>query len=408
MRIAWVIAAAVLVVGLGLGARYFLVGEDDPNNQVELPDGVEVNVEDTLNTVQDTVNDAMEDASTLPETVADTMADAGQQVEDVVADTLNNQLATLDESGELRFTLPLDCPVYGQDCYILKYVNAGLVTEPRDYACGSLTDPDHQGTDFRLIDYVEMERGVRVIAAAPGTVVEVKDGMPDANFRLFGRSAVTDRGLGNRVVINHGDGMVTVYGHMKRGSVVVAPGDSVARGQMLGLVGMSGLTEFPHVHFEVNERGSYIDPFTSGLQHEGCELDGETLWHSDVEQMLRYPRTLVMRQGFADEALNRAAVEYALFNQTISRNADALVFHVYLAGIQPGDAFIAEITGPNGERFVKSGSTFDSFQQSRLLAIGKQDLVEPLPAGTYTATFRYYRGGSNDVILPIESTVLVE
>lgn len=401
MRVALGIAAVILVVGLGLGARYFLTEEEEPTNVVDIPDSIE----STVDQADDGMTDVMD---TVQDTMSDTMSDMQDTAEDTISDVLPDQLAAVEETGELRFSLPLDCPVYGQDCYILNYVNAGLQSDPRDYTCGSLTYGEHRGTDFRLIDYVQMEQGVRVVAAAPGEVVEVRDGMPDANYRLFGRSAVTDRGLGNWVQIAHGDGTVSIYGHLKRGSVVVGAGDQVVRGQMLGLVGMSGLTEFPHVHFEVNDRGSFLDPFTGGLQHEGCNLDGGTLWRADIEETLRYPRTLIMRQGFADEALNRASVEYALFNEEISRNTDALVFHVYLAGIQPGDAFIAEITGPDGQRFVKSGSTFERYQQSRLLAIGKQDLVEPLATGLYTATFRYFRSGTNDEILFVDGQVTVQ
>lgn len=413
MRIAAAIGAVILLVGLGLAARYFATDDGTSLDLTDLP--------------------TPQPQATSPET-----SDAGGQVaqtpplppaqpegsdlpplpgQDGTSGTQPQQNATesapmmSEEEGPLRFSMPLDCPVYGEDCYILNYVNAGLETDPRDYSCGSLTYADHRGTDFRLLTERQMQAGVSVLAAAPGTVEQAHDGMPDANYRLFGRAAVADRGLGNRVVIDHGDGIKTIYGHLKRGSVAVSAGDVVARGQMIGQVGMSGLTEFPHVHFEVSELGSFVDPFTSALRHEGCGLAGDSMWQPETLAKLRYLRTVVIRSGFADETLNRAAVEYGLFNNgPISANATALVLHVYVAGIQEGDAFVAEITDPTGARFVKSGSAFSQFRQSRLFAIGKQDLIDPLVPGIYTGEFRYYRkdaSGEPVLLLTVNESVEV-
>lgn len=417
MRIAAAIGVVILLVGLGLAARYFAT---DGGTSLDLTNIPEPQQEESqpqeTSQPDDMAQSQVPELPPLPTDGQESTAMSNQNQGtasngDPQQNASNAPPIMSEEEGPLRFSMPLDCPVYGEDCYILNYVNAGLETEPRDYSCGSLTYAEHRGTDFRLLTQKQMEAGVRVLAAAPGTVEQVHDGMPDANYRLFGRTAVSDRGLGNKVVIDHGNGLKTIYGHLKRGSVAVGPGDVVARGQMIGHVGMSGLTDFPHVHFEVNELGSFVDPFTGGLRHEGCGLVGESMWQAETLAKLRYLRTVVIRSGFADEPLNRAAVEYGLFNDgPISANSTALVLHVYVAGIQEGDAFVAEITDPTGARFVKSGSEFSQFRQSRLFAIGKQNLAEPLIPGLYIGEFRYYRknaSGEPTPILTISETVEV-
>jgi len=81
-----------------------------------------------------------------------------------------------------------------------------------------------------------------------------------------------------------------------------------------------------------------------------------------------------------------------------------------MAGIQPGDGFVAEITAPDGSRFVKSGREFDDFQMAELLAIGRADLVEPLQPGVYVATFSYFRQdetGQDVEVLNFEDSIRV-
>jgi murein DD-endopeptidase MepM/ murein hydrolase activator NlpD len=65
-------------------------------------------------------------------------------------------------------------------------------------------------------------------------------------------------GYGEMVEINHGDGFVTRYGH--HAEVVVATGDIVKKGQVIGKMGSSGRSTGPHVHYEVLKNGRHVDP----------------------------------------------------------------------------------------------------------------------------------------------------
>lgn len=71
-------------------------------------------------------------------------------------------------------------------------------------------------------------------------------------------------GFGKLVILDHGDGVETYYAHQQR--IDVSVGDQVAAGHQLGLVGSTGRSTGPHLHFEVRVEGSPVNPET----HEGC------------------------------------------------------------------------------------------------------------------------------------------
>lgn len=72
--------------------------------------------------------------------------------------------------------------------------------------------------------------------------------------------AGNEAGLGNTVTLLHGYGMRTIYGHMDR--IKVRTGQPIRRGDVLGWVGSTGLSTGPHLHYEVEVRGSSVDPLT--------------------------------------------------------------------------------------------------------------------------------------------------
>jgi hypothetical protein len=71
------------------------------------------------------------------------------------------------------------------------------------------------------------------------------------------------------VMVDHGDGLVTVYGHSSR--LLVKPGDTVKAGQILGLVGSTGHSTGPHLHLEIHVDGKAVDPVPWFKQH-GVDL----------------------------------------------------------------------------------------------------------------------------------------
>ena len=65
-------------------------------------------------------------------------------------------------------------------------------------------------------------------------------------------------GYGREIVIDHGYGVKTAYGHLS--GFAVTEGQQVTRGQVIGYVGMSGRSTGPHVHYEVRVRNTPVNP----------------------------------------------------------------------------------------------------------------------------------------------------
>ena len=82
-------------------------------------------------------------------------------------------------------------------------------------------------------------------------MVAAVDGLPDSPPGAMPAGIALEETDGNHVVLNLGHGRYALYAHLKPGSVRVKKGDLVRRGQVLGLVGTSGNSSEPHLHFHV-------------------------------------------------------------------------------------------------------------------------------------------------------------
>ena len=185
-------------------------------------------------------------------------------------------------AAALELSLPVDCEM-GKQCYIQNFVDRDPGPDYADFTCGSLSYDGHKGTDFRVATLAEMEEGVAVIAAAPGRVRAIRDGVDDLGAKAF----PSGKDCGNAVVIAHDGGWETQYCHLRKGSVAVQGGDRVAAGAHLGLIGFSGNTAFPHLHFSVRKDGAPIDPFGAQEMTAACALpDTDSLWAEKAREDL--------------------------------------------------------------------------------------------------------------------------
>jgi hypothetical protein len=261
-----------------------------------------------------------------------------------------------------RLALPLACTP-GRDCWVANYPDDDPGPGVRDYACGRLSYDGHDGTDFALRDLRAMADGVEVRAAAPGIVGGVRDGVEDRSVREAGRASVRGRECGNGVRLEHAGGWTTQYCHLRRGSVAVRPGAAVAAGALLGKVGLSGATEFPHLHFGVRHGARAVDPFAGAAPGAGCGAAGEALWDAPARAALRYARGVLFNYGAAAEAPSPEAARGGAYRALrIAADAPLLAIWAEAFGAEPGDALELRLEAPDGRVLLEQSARMERAQ----------------------------------------------
>ena len=250
--------------------------------------------------------------------------------------------------------LPVRCAL-PRECFIQNYVDHDSGPGRRDYQCGFLSYDGHAGTDFRVRDLPAMEAGTLVVASAAGKVAGVRDGEPDVSVNERGRAALNGKDAGNAVRIEHGDGWETQYSHLRKGSVRVRVGEQVVAGTPLGLIGLSGRTEFPHVDFVVRRAGKVVDPFNP--DHADCGKAKSSLWSAAALQALDYVASGELIAGFSTEPARREAAEAGQYAMTtIAGDVPLLAFWVELFGVLPGDRLQMRIEDAAGQVIARGES----------------------------------------------------
>jgi peptidase M23-like protein/Big-like domain-containing protein len=159
-----------------------------------------------------------------------------------------------------------------------------------DYNGGTRTYDGHRGTDYALYPFSwnQLDAGeMQVIAAAAGTIVSKANVDPtDHNCN------VSSSDPWNYIALQHTDGRMTIYGHMRYNSLTSKGiGQTVAQGEYLGTAASSGNSSGPHLHFEARYGGfssaEWVDPYA------GPSSQPESLWAS--------------QRPYFDSAINRLA-----------------------------------------------------------------------------------------------------
>ncbi len=151
----------------------------------------------------------------------------------------------------------------------------------QDYSCGTHTydlesEYNHEGTDYFLWPfpwYKMVNDEVEVVAAAPGILLHKQDGNFDQHCDLNSEEW-------NGVCVLHDDGSTSWYIHMKKNSLTEKNvGEEIVQGEYLGIVGSSGSSFAPHLHFEVLDADeNKIDPFFGPCN----ETIGDSWWEEQL------------------------------------------------------------------------------------------------------------------------------
>ena len=310
--------------------------------------------------------------------------------------------------------LPVDCTL-GRTCYIQQYFDRDPANGAvQDHACGAMANDGHGGTDFAVTSMSQVRAGVTVIATAPGVVLGTRDGMADISSLSDAAPDLDGRDCGNGVVIDHGDGWMTQYCHLRQGSVVVEEGQRVAMGTPLGFIGMSGRASFPHVHLTVRRGEEKVDPFAPRPgPAPACAASAESeaaVAEPDADAGPRRPMARpggreglwleappyvpggLLAVGFADRVPAIAEVREGLQSPDVTApKTPAMVIWGYAFAGKQGDEIEIIFEGPEGE----IGRHVDVLEKSQpfvLRAYGKRTPEAGWPWGVYRGTVIHRRG----------------
>lgn len=297
----------------------------------------------------------------------------------------------------IALALPVDCDI-GRTCFVQSYSDADAGPGVRDFACHGRSYQGHDGTDFRLTSMAAQRAGVAVRAAADGVVLRMRDGVDDVSVR---QRPVTDgQDCGNGLVVDHGGGWQTQYCHLAKGSLVVRPGQRVAAGAPLGRIGLSGNTEFPHLHLTVRENGRAVDPFAYGATPGSCG-GGRSLWR----QTPAYVRGAVLQAGFAAGPVTMDRAQDGGIAGPDARSP-ALVAWVQAIGLEAGDVRRLTLTAPDGG--VVADATEPALDRDKAQVIqfaGRRMRGDGWPPGRYVARFTVVRAGRTVIDRRFEVTL---
>ncbi len=291
------------------------------------------------------------------------------------------------------FGPPVTCEV-GKDCFLQQMADMDPGQGATDPFCGSATYDGHTGLDIRILSMADIARGVPVIAMAAGTVAGTRDGEPDRLVQTAeDRKAIAKRECGNGVVIDHGQGRVTQYCHLRQGSVRVKPGDTITSGQQLGEVGASGLAQFPHVHAELRVNGKPVDLMTGRSLAEGCErTQGKSLFTSDFAEILGTGDAVLLAAGFAAGPVDHGKLAETGAPAAPSSTSPALTGWAWFANLRKGDRMRLRIEGPGGAMISETATEpLDRTKATYSAYAGKRGT----PAkGAYTMKIELLREGT--------------
>ncbi|MFN8346012.1 MAG: peptidoglycan DD-metalloendopeptidase family protein [Spirosomataceae bacterium] len=250
----------------------------------------------------------------------------------------------------LRQRAPLDYTYYG----LSFFVDHNLATGPvLDYNGGNRTYDGHTGTDISPQPYqwdmMDNSR-VEVIAAAAGTIVLRQDGNYDR------RCSSDPNFVGNAVILQHSDGSQTWYWHLKNGSVTnKTVGQTVQQGEYLGIIGSSGMSGGPHLHFEVrNASNQIVDPFagpSNTTTNTSLWLQQKPYWDSKIARLMTH-------SGLPNPypACSANPVDETLEKRSFV-SGEMVYFFKYGRDWQPGQTFNLKVIQPNGAIWVNYSYT---------------------------------------------------
>lgn len=295
--------------------------------------------------------------------------------------------AMADDEPRLRF--PVACDL-GATCWLMNLADTATEKDKaQDFTCGPRTYDGHDGTDIAIQGLEAMTAGVDVLAAADGKVLRLRDGETDEFRSEDDKEKVRSNGreCGNGLIIDHGGDWTTQYCHLKKGSFKLKTGDAVKAGQAIAQIGLSGISDHPHVHMTVRHKGQILDPFTGRPVTQACAPGGQALWAERVsaEGFNLYDA------GFTTVPPDFDAISHGKKPSLPDKTAKTLIFWFGYFGARAGDRVDITIRTPSGMVLADTQTRQEKDRARQYLFAGK-DLRFGLPEkGVYTGEARVTR-----------------
>ena len=178
--------------------------------------------------------------------------------------------------------------------------------------------------------------------------------------------------------------------------MAVKKGARVREGDRLGLIGMSGKTQFPHLHISVRKGKQVIGPFSGR-----CSAAESNLWKDDIG----YTGTHLLKYGFSDAPQTLDSIEEAT-SPLLSSKSKAFLFWVNVVDIRKGDRQKITIRRPDGGLLAENSQTIEKSKVNWLSYVGKKRPQGGWPAGSYTAVYMLTR--DKKPIITREASVRVD
>lgn len=309
------------------------------------------------------------------------------------------------QDQQLQFQLPIDCEI-GKTCFLQSYADLDSGPGVLDPFCGKATYDGHKGTDIRLKSSTDILLNVPVLAAADGIVRGARNNMADKLVHSqTDKLAIQNKECGNGVVIAHRNGYESQYCHMRRGSVTVNRGDVVRAGDTIGHVGLSGLTQFPHIHFTLRKNGKWLDALSGLFPENACSSEGvkQGFFTKDVQKLLSGEPTQVLDIGISGEIIRHEVLVETGGPQSAKSDDEAIVGWVWLINLQQGDRVAMQLDGPDGEVASNITKPIDRHKAAWSGFVGKNKKPKP---GQYIYSMKVLRG--EKVVREATKTVVID
>jgi murein DD-endopeptidase MepM/ murein hydrolase activator NlpD len=300
---------------------------------------------------------------------------------------INHELKSVNQTTLLDWPLRekagfTDCSYYFISAHVDQDTASGTF---HDYNCGTITYDGHKGTDIAIspFPFYKMDNDqVEVIAAAAGTIIDKNDGEFDKNCVGAGSNLTA-----NYIIIQHADGSYALYWHMKKNSLTTKIiGQSVVSGEFLGVVGSSGNSSGPHLHFEVwsgSTSATVNDPFAGT-----CNLLNASTWWN-VQKPYTEPAVLKASVHITDVVLPACpatetpneSTQYTIPFQGPGLSPGYAKFYIFIRNETAGTHVDMSILNPNSTAF--SSWTHNCSTTYTGSYWGYSKLLPTIP-GTYT------------------------